>query len=126
VNAIWEGSGNVMALDLLRGAEREAENMERLLAALEKAAGDLPGAAAALERLKNALRGPDREARARRTGETLALLAAAAALKASAPADIAEAFAARRLSGIVGRSYGDALPAALAGRLLARSLARES
>jgi putative acyl-CoA dehydrogenase len=124
VNAIWEGSGNVMALDLLRAAEREEEAMDRLLGALAKAAGDLPGARAALDRIKANLRIPAREAHARRTAETLALLAAAAALKETAPAEIAEAFAQHRLAGIAGRSYGDPISGTLAETLIARSFAR--
>ncbi len=124
VNAIWEGSGNVMALDLLRGAERETEGMERVVAALAKSVRDLPGAGMALDRLQQNLRAPEREALARRTAETLAYLAAAAALKTSAPAEIAEAFARHRLAGIAGRSYGDALPTKLADTLISRSFAR--
>jgi putative acyl-CoA dehydrogenase len=123
VNAIWEGSGNVMALDLQRGAERERDGMERLVALLADATGDLPRAAEAVERLKRGLAGPDREAQARRTGEILALLAAAAALVACAPADVAEAFARNRLSGFCGRSYGDALPRRLQDLVIERSLA---
>jgi putative acyl-CoA dehydrogenase len=123
VNAIWEGSGNVMALDLLRGAEREREAVERLLALLEKSAGALPGARKALERVKQGLSDSNREALARRTGETLALLAAAAALNDCAPAEVAAAFAENRLGGLAGRSYGDALPGKLAEVLVRRSLA---
>jgi putative acyl-CoA dehydrogenase len=123
VNAIWEGSGNVMALDLLRGAERDQEGMVELIASLERSTGELPGAAGAVVRLKQSLADPNREALARRSGETLALLAAAAALKDCAPRAIAEAFAQNRLGGIAGRSYGDALPRELTEQLIARSLA---
>jgi hypothetical protein len=65
----------------------------------------------------------NREALARRSGETLALVAAAAALKASAPAEVAEAFARHRLCGLPGRSYGDPMPGKLADTLIQRSLA---
>ena len=64
----------------------------------------------------------NREPLARRATETLALVAAAAALKASAPPEIAEAFARNRLGGIAGRIYGDPLPAPLVETLLQRSL----
>ena len=123
LNAIWEGSGNIMALDLLRGAMREREGTERVIARLEKSAGDLPGASAALARVKQSLGDPNREALARRAGETLALVAAAAALKASAPAEIAEAFASHRLAGLPGRNFGDSLPGKLVDSLVERSLA---
>jgi putative acyl-CoA dehydrogenase len=123
VNAIWEGSGNVMALDILRGAEREREGITRLIASLEKSVDDLPGANAALARVEQSLGDSNREALARRSGETLALVAAAAALKASAPAEVAEAFARHRLCGLPGRSYGDPMPGKLADTLIQRSLA---
>ena len=123
VNAIWEGSGNVMALDLLRGAEREREGLARVIAGLAKLAGDMPGVGSSLEQLMQKLADQNREALARRATETLALVAAAAALKASALPEIAETFARNRLGGIPGRSYGDALPARLADLLIERSLA---
>jgi putative acyl-CoA dehydrogenase len=122
LNAIWEGSGNIMALDLLRGAAREMEGVQRVIAKLEKSAGDLPGATAALGRIKQSLGDPNREALARRAGETLALVAAAAALKSSAPPDVVEAFADHRLAGIAGRNFGDSLPGKVVDSLIERSL----
>ena len=123
LNAIWEGSGNIMALDLMRGIEREREGAERVLAALANSLTDLPHARAALERVRANLRDPARESLARRTGEMLAQLAAAAALKAAAPAEIAEAYAANRLGGLPGRNYGNPMPGQLVDRLLNRGLA---
>jgi putative acyl-CoA dehydrogenase len=124
VNAIWEGSGNVMALDVLRSAEREREGLARVIAWLVKLAGDLPGVKSSLEQLMQNLADQNREPLARRATETLALVAAAAALKASAPPEIAEAFARNRLGGIGGRIYGDALPAKLMDALIERSLSK--
>jgi putative acyl-CoA dehydrogenase len=123
LNAIWEGSGNIMALDLLRGAMRERESAERVIARLEKSTGDLPGAGAALGRVKQSLADPNREALARRAGETLALVAAAAALKESAPGEVVEAFAYHRLGGLQGRNFGDSLSGKLVDTLIERSLA---
>ena len=123
VNAIWEGSGNVMALDLLRGAERDKEGLERVLAMLVRAVDDLPGARAALERVRAAFGARDREVQARRTAETLAHLAAAAALKASAPPAIAEAFVVQRFNGSGGRLYGNPMAGSLVSTVLERSLA---
>jgi putative acyl-CoA dehydrogenase len=123
LNAIWEGSGNIMALDLLRSVTREREGAERVVASLEKSASDLPGARAALARVKQSLGDQNREALARRAGETLALVAAAAALKAAAPAGVAEAFAQHRLAALSGRNYGDSLPGKLVDDLVERSLA---
>ena len=123
VNAIWEGSGNVMALDLLRGAEREREGVEQVVATLAESTRDLPGARAAVERVISGLQERERETMARRTGETLALLAALDALVKSAPPAVAEAFARHRLSGPSGRSYGEPIPSQVAEALLARNLA---
>jgi len=98
VNAIWEGSGNVMALDLVRVAQREPDALETMLADLLRDAGALPGAAAAAEIVSTCLRSGDREAHARRAADRLAALATAAALAESAPAAVAEAYAATRLA----------------------------
>jgi putative acyl-CoA dehydrogenase len=124
LNAIWEGSGNVMALDLLRGAAREPEAAQRVLASIEKATRDLPNAAKAIELVKTGFTSPDREALARRTTELLALLAAAAALVKSAPPEVAEAFAARRLGGLAFRSFGNPMPGQSVERLIDRCFHR--
>jgi putative acyl-CoA dehydrogenase len=102
VNAIWEGSGNVMCLDVLRAlaAEREVPG------ALAAEAADLPGARAAAEFIADALSAGNGEARARAVVERLALLAAAAALRRSAPPAVAELFARTRLGGRRGATYG--------------------
>ncbi len=107
VNAIWEGSGNVMALDLLRGAAREPEAVQRVLASLEQATRDLPNAAKAIALVRTGFLSPEREAFARRTAEVLALLAATEALVKSAPSGIAEQFAEHRLGGLALRSFGN-------------------
>ncbi len=124
LNAIWEGSGNVMALDLLRGAAREPEAVQRVLASLEKATRDLPNASKAIELVKTGFTSPDREALARRTTELLALLAAAAALAKSAPAEVAEAFAARRLGGLAIRNFGNPMQGQSVERLIDRCFRR--
>ncbi|MBX3280795.1 MAG: acyl-CoA dehydrogenase family protein [Acidobacteria bacterium] len=124
VNAIWEGSGNVMALDLLRGAAREPEAVQRVLASLEKSIRDLPNAAQALALVKAGFASPEREAFARRTAEVLALLAATEALAKSAPSDIVEAFARNRLGGLSLRSFGNPLPGECVERLIDRTFER--
>src|SRR5215468_3293500 len=83
VNAIWEGSGNVMCLDVLRAATREVDASRAVLAQLEKQAAGLPGVSEAAERIANALSGADAEAQARAAVGQLAMLAAAAALRQS-------------------------------------------
>jgi putative acyl-CoA dehydrogenase len=97
VNAIWEGSGNIMALDLLRAASRDKDKAADVLAELARLTRDLPGAAAAAGRIGAGLAAPDAERQARTLAQRLAALAAAAALTQSAPPEIAEAFARTRL-----------------------------
>ncbi|HLL27324.1 MAG TPA: isovaleryl-CoA dehydrogenase [Xanthobacteraceae bacterium] len=124
LNAIWEGSGNIMGLDILRGATREQESAARVLAKLAAETAGLPHAREAVKHIEKGFADPGREALARRTGEALALLAAAAALAASAPAAVAEAFAAHRLAGLAGRNYGEPFKADLSDQLLNRAMAR--
>ena len=112
VNAIWEGSGNVMCLDVLRALRGEEERA--LFSALAREAGI-------------ADRDPNGEladeALARMTVERLALLAAAAALRGSAPSRIADQFARARLAGAHGALYGaQAIDPATAELLLQRAL----
>ena len=98
VNAIWEGSGNVIALDILRAETREPEVATSVLERLMEDVRDLPGASDAARDIVLALHSPDAEARARFIAERLFVLAAAAALLRSAPAGIAEAYALTRLA----------------------------
>ncbi|WP_262296853.1 isovaleryl-CoA dehydrogenase [Microvirga sesbaniae] len=98
VNAIWEGSGNVIALDILRAENREPEVAASVLERLMKDAGDLPGASDAARDIVLALQSTDAEAKARFVAERLFVLAAAAALTRSAPPDIAEVYALTRLA----------------------------
>ena len=80
VNAIWEGSGNVMCLDVLRALSREAEAAAAVLQHLAGETSGLPGAGEAVAFIGKAFRRPDGERVARLAVEKLALLAAAAAL----------------------------------------------
>ncbi|HLW13403.1 MAG TPA: isovaleryl-CoA dehydrogenase [Casimicrobiaceae bacterium] len=116
VNSIWEGSGNVMCLDVLRAMEREPEAAQALFAAWRNRAPGHPALGAALDRLAAALSGaPDlREAAARRIAQSIVLIAQATLLVEHAPAQVADAFVATRLAdgcGESGRVYGT-LPAA--------------
>ena len=122
LNAIWEGSGNVMCLDVLRALSRDGEAAENVIADLAQAAGDLPGARDAASFLVKTLRSAEAEASARSAVERLALLAAAAALSESLPA-VAETFARARLAEPTGPTYGTAsLTSNEVTRLLERAL----
>jgi len=105
VNAIWEGSGNVMCLDVLRALSRDGEAARGVLTDLVRQCGDLPGAEDAASFIEKALASPEGEAKARAAVERLALLAAAAALTESAP-NVAEVFARTRLSVARGGTFG--------------------
>src|SRR5262249_7709072 len=65
VNAIWEGSGNVMCLDVLRALGRDGEAARAVLAALGEEAADLPGARAAVDGIARAVAAGDAEGGAR-------------------------------------------------------------
>jgi putative acyl-CoA dehydrogenase len=105
VNAIWEGSGNVMCLDVLRALSREAEAASAVLQGLAEETSGLPGAADAAAFVGNTFRRPDGERVARLAVERLALLAASAALSKVSPRH-AELFAATRLAGNHAGMYG--------------------
>jgi putative acyl-CoA dehydrogenase len=107
VNAIWEGSGNVVCLDLLRALAREGGAAREVLEGVSRATADLPGCAAAAANIARLLSGAQAEAHARFAIEQLAMLVAAEALRVSAP-DVAEIFARARLDARFGRSYGAA------------------
>ena len=108
VNAIWEGSGNVMCLDVLRALAREGAAARAVLSDLVRACGDLPGAQDAAAFVAGTLVAADGEARARSAVERLAMLAAAAALAEGAPGSVAEAFARTRLATQRGGTFGTA------------------
>jgi putative acyl-CoA dehydrogenase len=105
VNAIWEGSGNVMCLDVLRALARETEAAMAILAELVGETTGLPGAADTVALVSQSFRRSDSERVARLSVERLALLAACAALKAVSPRS-AELFAATRLAADHGSLYG--------------------
>src|SRR5262249_49138746 len=106
VNAIWEGSGNVMCLDALRALGREGEAARAVPAALVEEAADLLDAHAALDVIERAVAAKDAEGEARGAVDRLALLAAVAALRQSAGSEVATLFARTRLKECHGAMYG--------------------
>jgi putative acyl-CoA dehydrogenase len=110
LNAIWEGSGNVMALDLLRVLQREPETATIVLEDLSTTAGGDPQLKAQFDRVQRMLHEPRAlEQRGRSLTEALATLAAGTILRAHAPAFVADAFLATRLSGSPRQTYGQGL-----------------
>ncbi|HZD25569.1 MAG TPA: acyl-CoA dehydrogenase family protein, partial [Alphaproteobacteria bacterium] len=107
LNSIWEGSGNVICLDVLRAMQREPEAVPALLAEVEQARGGDARLDRAIDALKDMLAGPgDAERQARRLTESLALALQGALLVRHAPAAVADAFCASRLDGAWGHCYG--------------------
>jgi putative acyl-CoA dehydrogenase len=105
VNAIWEGSGNVMCLDVLRALSREADAALAVLRELAEETQGLPGANEAVAFIGKAFRRPDSERMARLGVERLALVAATAALNQVSPRH-GELFAATRLAATHAAMYG--------------------
>ncbi|MFE2883348.1 DNA alkylation response protein [Streptomyces sp. NPDC059272] len=119
--SIWEGSGNVNALDVLRALTREPGTAEALFAELALAQGADARLDASVSRLKNELSQAS-EASARRLVEHMALTLQASLLVRHAPAGVADAFCATRLAGDWGHSFGTLPDSADLDTILARAL----
>jgi putative acyl-CoA dehydrogenase len=122
VNSVWEGSGNVQCLDVLRAIARDEGVLEALSAEMEVARGADARFDAFLSQLEVELRDPEEiELRARRLVERLALGLQGSLLLQHAPAAVADAFCASRLGGDWGQTLGT-LPVGLdLGAILARA-----
>ncbi|WP_278535284.1 acyl-CoA dehydrogenase family protein [Delftia acidovorans] len=99
VNSIWEGSGNVMCLDVLRAISREPDGAQLLLQDLIDTAAGEPALLRQAQSLARRLSGPpdQLEAQARRLVQDLVLLAQACLLRRHAPPAMADGFIATRL-----------------------------
>ena len=113
INAIWEGSGNVQCLDVLRAISRAPQTLEAYFAEVEAARGGNRALDAHVAALKDDLADlGDFEARARDLCDRLALALQASVMVRSAPAAVADAFCAARLEPRAARNWG-ALPTGL-------------
>jgi putative acyl-CoA dehydrogenase len=122
VNAIWEGSGNVICLDVLRAMRREADTLPALMAELRLARGADRRFDAWLARLDAELsEAGDPEPRARRLVEDLAVGLQASLLLRNAPAEVGETFCAARLDAGRGLGFGALLAGAPVAALVARA-----
>ncbi len=107
VNGIWEGSGNVISLDVLRSMAREPACGEAFFAELADAAAVAPKLAQVAEALKRELADTATlEVRARRVVEEMAVALQAALMVRHAPNYVADAFIATRLEGDWGTCFG--------------------
>ncbi|RUO73233.1 isovaleryl-CoA dehydrogenase [Idiomarina ramblicola] len=113
VNAIWEGSGNVQCLDILRAIEKQPEVLDAYFAELQRAQGADKRLDQFLIRLKNEFTNKNAmQYRARTIADNMAVGLQAALLVQHANSDIADAFCASRLEQHHGFNYGT-LPAGL-------------
>ncbi|MFJ4517850.1 acyl-CoA dehydrogenase family protein [Streptomyces sp. NPDC088816] len=119
--SIWEGSGNVNALDVLRALGREPGTAEALFAELGLARGADARLDAAVVRLRAGL-GEASPAGARRLVELMALTLQASLLVRHAPPAVADAFCATRLGGDWGHSFGTLPDSADVDAILERAL----
>jgi putative acyl-CoA dehydrogenase len=107
LNSIWEGSGNMQALDVLRAIRREPDSLTAFFAEVATAAGADRRLDDAVQGLKEALAGPeDPEWQARRMVERMALVLQGSLLVRHALPAVADAFCASRLGGEWGQAFG--------------------
>ncbi|QJE02544.1 isovaleryl-CoA dehydrogenase [Massilia forsythiae] len=122
VNSIWEGSGNVMCLDLLRVLGKEARVRAALAAELAPAQGRDARFDAFCARLLASLEAPPDESGARRLAEELVLAVQAGLLLRHAPDYVADAFVASRIGVPPGGAFGRLPSSADCAAILARAL----
>ena len=121
LNGIWEGSGNVICLDVLRACAREEGTLDALLAEIRL--GDTPDLHELADEAQMALADPAAaEPRARVIVERLAVGLQASLLQRFAPAAVSDAFAASRLQRSGGMAFGALPELADAAALAARAL----
>ncbi|MFJ9862752.1 acyl-CoA dehydrogenase family protein [Streptomyces sp. NPDC101165] len=113
LNSIWEGAGNVQALDVLRALQREPGALDACLTEIGRAHGADHRLDRAVKDLFTELADLDAvEGRARRLVERLALVLQGSLLVRHAPPEVADAFCASRLGGDRGAAFGT-LPTSL-------------
>ena len=110
VNSIWEGSGNIVCLDVLRALRRETEAIDALAACVQAARGIDRRYDANADALVTQLReAHDEPASARRLAQSVAVLVAAGELLRNAPRFVADAYCRSRLGGsmsFAGAAFG--------------------
>jgi putative acyl-CoA dehydrogenase len=123
LNSIWEGSGNVIALDVLRALARTPEAGDTFIAELERGSGRDPRVDQHIEQVRTALGGPPGgEADARRLVELLAVTWTASLLVQHGEPDVTDAYLRSRLDGEWGREFGTLPSDAPLNRIAARAV----
>ncbi|MEP6941519.1 MAG: isovaleryl-CoA dehydrogenase [Betaproteobacteria bacterium] len=121
LNSIWEGSANVMCLDVLRAAQREPAAVDALLGELALSRGANALLDARVRELGDALAARPGERDARRLSATIALTLAGSLLVRHADAAIADAYCASRLDAQPAGAFGMLAPACDVATILARA-----
>ena len=107
LNSVWEGAGNIQALDVLRALQREPAAFNAYLQEVGKARGADHRLDGAIKNLLTELADLDGiEGRARRLVERIAVVLQGSLLVRFAPSEVADAFCASRLGGDWGASFG--------------------
>lgn len=111
LNSIWEGSGNVQCLDVLRAMARNPRAVEAFVAELEEAGGSSPTLDSAAAELRSELGDLDAiESRARRVVERMALALQGSLLVRFGDEAVADAFCQARLERDAGLAFGTLPP----------------
>ena len=119
--SIWEGSGNVSCLDVLRAMARAPQALDAFLAEVDLATGGDPRFDAYVAALREEFRDlTDIEPRARRLVERMGLALQGSLLVRYAPPVVADAFCASRLAGDGGQEYGTLPPSVDLAGIVAR------
>src|SRR3954466_3615491 len=122
LNSIWEGSGNVIALDVLRAMGRSSDSLAAVTAEIELARGAHRRVDEAVKRLSTELGDADQlPLRARRVAGLLALCLQGSLLLRHAPEAVSDAFCASRLGGDWGAVLGTLPAGVAAGEIIDRS-----
>ena len=126
VNSIWEGSGNVQCLDMLRALARDPAALEALFDELEQARGAERALDAAIHELKHRFGDVEQlsslEARARQLVERFATALCASLLFRHAPEFVAQGYGETRVGGQGGAEYGAFSAQLESAKLIARAL----
>jgi putative acyl-CoA dehydrogenase len=121
LNSVWEGSGNVNALDVLRALAKAPAALDAFLAEVDEAAGADARLDAFVQDLRAELADPEAiEVRSRRVVEKMALALQGSLLVRHSPPAVADAFCAARLAGDAGLAFGTLPPGADVEAIVAR------
>jgi putative acyl-CoA dehydrogenase len=122
LNGVWEGSGNVICLDVLRAVARDPSTLDAYWDEVGVAAGADRRLDESVNALRKELEDLDAiESRARRLVERLALVFQASLLVRNAPPSVADAFCAARLNGETYRAFGTMPPGIDAKAIIQRA-----